>query len=169
MTANTPFAHASLMLFLLWSGTLAGFFFAFTNPTMIGFADASQSTYVDAMQHINRAVQNPYFASLFFGMIPIALITMAVSRLDPIVCLAAILVIGGFVITVTGNVPMNAEMDSWSPTDLPPAADIDAFRQRWQQLNTLRCGVYGVATALGLFALSPFYVMRGLIQIGRPK
>ena len=161
LSANTT--AFALIALVLWAGLLAGFFFAWTNPAMMGFADTSPAAYVEAMQHINRAVQNPVFFVLFFGSIPVALIAVAMTRADPVVTIAALLCLAGFLITVMGNVPMNEAMDGWRLTDLPPDPEIEAFRARWQMLNTTRAVLLSMALVLSVYALSPLHQLNGLL------
>lgn len=150
-------AHISILAFTFWAGLLSGFFFAWTNPAMMGFAHTSPAVYVEAMQHINRAVMNPYFAVLFFGMVPIALATVLLNGFNPVITGAAALCLLSIVVTMVGNVPMNQTMDNWDLSNLHSASEIDAFRARWQMLNTLRTVLCSAGFGLGLIALSPIY------------
>jgi uncharacterized membrane protein len=145
-------ANLSLLAFALWAGLLSGFFFAWTNPAMMGFTHTSPAVYVEAMQHINRAVTNPYFAALFFGMVPVALAVVLFNGFNPLITLAAALCLLGIVVTIVGNVPMNQTMDNWDLTNLPPVQDIEAFRDRWQMLNTLRSLLCSLGFGLGLIS-----------------
>lgn len=146
-----------LLAFTLWAGLLAGFFFAWTNPAMMGFAHTSPAVYVDAMQQINRAVMNPFFAVLFFGMVPLALAVVLFHGFDPLITGAAALCLLGVIVTMVGNVPMNQTMDGWDLSSLPAAEHIEAFRARWQMLNTIRAVLCTLGFTLGLVALSPLY------------
>ncbi len=159
----------ALMFFILWAGHLAGFFFAWTNPAMMGMAQASPAAYVETMQEINRAVQNPLFFMLFFGMIPVALAAVAFTRIDPLVTLAACLCIGGFLVTVIGNVPMNETMDRWDVAFLPSDTEIEAFRARWEMLNTTRAVLLTLAVGLAVTALSPLYELKSLLPERGPS
>ncbi|MDO5606689.1 MAG: DUF1772 domain-containing protein [Paracoccus sp. (in: a-proteobacteria)] len=135
-------------LFATMSGLMAGFFFAWTNPAMMGFAHTAPEVYVAAMQQINRIVQNATFGALFFGILPVA--ALAAWRAGwawPVVA-AAGLALTAFAVTMIFNVPMNRAMDGWDLAALPPATEIEAFRIRWQRLNTLRAVASSLGTAL---------------------
>ncbi|MEL7215815.1 MAG: anthrone oxygenase family protein [Pseudomonadota bacterium] len=149
---------ATLLTCLLFAciGLMGGFFFAWTNPAMMGFARTSPATYVAAMQSINAAVQNPVFFVLFFGTVPLGLLVAAASGFAPAVVFAALCYGFAVAITIFGNVPMNSEMAEWTLDALPPAREIEAFRLRWMHLNTARC----VACCAGLMALS-LHLSRG--------
>lgn len=163
LSSNT--SALALVVFILWSGHLAGFFFAWTNPAMMGMAQASPAAYVETMQEINRAVQNPVFFLLFFGMIPVALAAVAFTRADPLVTLAACLCLAGFLVTVIGNVPMNEAMDRWDLAALPSDTEVEAFHARWELLNTSRALLFTVALGLAVTALSPLYELKGLLPV----
>lgn len=140
---------ALFALFIVMMGLLAGFFFAWSNPAMMGFARTTPATYVEAMQQINLRVRNPWFGALFFGVLPVAALALWRSR-APLMAVAAACALAGFAITVLGNVPMNDAMAGWSLDALPPADQIAAFRARWDALNLTRMAIVtaGMVAAL---------------------
>jgi hypothetical protein len=48
-------------------GLLAGFFYSYACSVMPGLHGAADRTVVDAMQHINRSIENPVFFATFLG------------------------------------------------------------------------------------------------------
>jgi len=150
----TRLKTAIVALYTLFAGTLGGFFFAFTNPTMMGFANTDPHTYVDAMNQINFAVRNPIFFTLFFLTPALGILAALVTRLNPWLIAAALGSGVSFYLTASQHVPMNHLMEAWVPGSYPPAAEIIQFREDWTFYNTLRTCLSIAATASALIYLS---------------
>ena len=56
-----------LALTALFTGLIAGLFFAYSFSVVPGLGRLSDEAYLRAMQSINRAIQNPFFFTPFFA------------------------------------------------------------------------------------------------------
>ena len=156
-----PLAFLSLLL----SGAIFGFFYAWICSTMWGLDAADPRVAIAAMQAMNASVRNAVFAPAFFGT-PIALLLTAIlarAAQHPRAALlfglaAAIYLLGGLILTMSVNVPMN---DSLARIELPEsreeaAAIWVAYSPRWQLFNILRTLASGATlmlTGAGLMQL----------------
>lgn len=155
---------------LLWTGVMAGFFFAFSSAVMPGLDDSDPLAAMEAMQAINDAVINAVFAIAFFGAPLICLVTMVrslrrgglASWLVVVGC--AIYLVGVFGVTVGFNVPLNEELArrNLAQADAAPAmVDYIATWSTWNDVRTLS----GLA-AFALLALSQFFENGGEVSRG---
>lgn len=142
----------SIAAFVFTTALLAGFFFSFTNPTMMAFAKVTPETYVIAMQEINRAVRNGVFLALFAGS-PLLGIAASIITRNNWVILGALFAISSIFLTQMENVPMNRLMETWAIDNLPPASEIETLRSDWQWFNTIRTCTSAIGAGLGLIAL----------------
>lgn len=133
-------------------GLMTGFFFAFSNPTMMGFAAIDGATYVAGMQAINIAVRNTAFFIAFAAPLPLALVAALVSR-QRLAWLAAAACYGGAIaVTASVNIPINEDMALWDPAALP--AEWQDLRDRWTAANHLRGVLTGIGFLAALWALA---------------
>lgn len=134
------------ILAVLNLGLMAGFFFAFANPTMPGLARTDGPVFVAAMQSINLAVRNLPFFIAFAG--PAVLAALAVLAARPRwPWLMALLCYGGAIlVTARLNIPINEAIALWDPA--APPADWAERRDAWMQANWLRFAL----TAAGFLA-----------------
>lgn len=146
--------RSTVALYAIFAGTLGGFFFAFTNPTMMGFANTDPHTYVDAMNQINFAVRNPTFFALFFATPLLGVIAAIITRFNPWLIAAALGSIAAFYLTSSQNVPMNHLMETWVAGSYPPAAEIEQFRLDWMFYNTVRTVLTIASTAIAIAYLT---------------
>jgi hypothetical protein len=65
-------SSASIVLGLatLTTGLMAGVYYAYACSVMLGLARTSDRTFIDVMQQINVAIQNPVFFAAFSGRSP---------------------------------------------------------------------------------------------------
>lgn len=98
---------------------MTGLFYAFfcsVNPGLVRLPDQA---YLAAMQSINRAILNPFFALIFIGA-PLFLVIITVMQYGhPLTTrfwflLAATLIYlsGSLAVTIFGNLPLNAQLES---------------------------------------------------------
>ena len=106
------------------------------------------------MQAINVVVLNRSFLGLFMGTAAVSLLAavLAVSQWQPasspwFLAGAACYLVGTFLVTGLGNVPLNKQLAVLSPADPASAADWSHYLDRWTRLNTLRT-IGAVAAAL---------------------
>lgn len=144
------------LLSLLFSGAIFGFFYAWTCSTMWGLDAADPRVAIAAMQAMNASVRNAVFAPAFFGT-PLVLALTAVaawgsSRHAGALFLAAALIytLGGLVLTLAVNVPMNEALGAVEvPQDRDAAARAWAdYSPRWQLWNQVRTVASGVTLLL---------------------
>jgi len=149
---------------LLGSALVGGIFFAFSSFIMKALAGVPSSEGIGVMQSINVVVLNPSFLGAFMGT---AVVSLGAGGLAfagwgrpfaPFFLGGAILyVVGTFLVTVVGNVPLNDQLAAVSATD-PVARDVwEHYLSRWTMWNHVR-------TAAGMVAALLFTL--GLMQNG---
>ena len=148
------------LLAVLFSGAIFGFFFAWVSSTMWGLDAADPRVAIAAMQAMNASVRNAVFAPAFFGT-PLVLLIAAVvnrrsSRAAALAFAAGALVylLGGLVLTLAVNVPMNEALAQLAvPVERGQAAAIWAdYSPRWQVWNQIRTVASGVTLLLAAWA-----------------
>jgi uncharacterized membrane protein len=137
----------SLIVATIATGLLTGVWYAWAVSVMPGLARTDDRTYIDALQGMNRAIQNGWFFLTFMGsllFIAAALLfqfTGDGSRkavLWIVIGLVAHIVV--LVITFAGNIPINNALDTAGPIDqMTNAAELRArFEGTWVGLNIAR-------------------------------
>ncbi len=155
--------HFSAVLF---SGLLAGLFFAYSCSVNPGLGQLPDSAYLQAMQNINRVILNPAFFTCFLGsVLLLALVSLQLWRQPaPSLVLgcsiAALLVnvIGVTGITMLGNVPLNEMLDKVDLAAATPEQLAEyrrMFEQPWNSFHFWRT----VASVLsfGLITASVYF------------
>ena len=142
---------------VLFAGAIFGFFYAWVCSTMWGLDDADPRVAIAAMQAMNASVRNAVFFPTFF-LTPVVLGLAAAlawrerRRASGRLLLAAALVylLGGLILTMTVNVPMNETLaDVAVPSDLDEARRIwSDYSGRWQLFNQIRTVASGVSLGL---------------------
>ncbi len=131
---------------ILLTGLSAGFFFAWSISVILGTAKLADSTYLEAMQSINREILNPVFFLVFFGsllMLCIYTFFQYDYKSHFLLVLAATLVyiIGTVVVTGLGNVPLNNELEALNLHELSNL-ELKNFRSyyesNWNQYHNIR-------------------------------
>ena len=74
-----PTLNLFLLMSLILTGGIFGFFFAWICSTMWGLDNADPRTAIAAMQAMNASVRNMVFAPFFFGTAPILALTGAIA------------------------------------------------------------------------------------------
>lgn len=145
---------------LLGSALVAGIFFAFSSFIMRALANLPSSEGIAAMQSINVVVLNPSFLGTFIGT---ALTSILVAVLAVVgwgtpaahwyLAGALLYVLGTFLVTARGNVPLNNQLAAVSALDPGAVRTWEHYLDRWTTLNTIRTGAAAAASlllALGL-------------------
>jgi Predicted integral membrane protein len=142
-----------LTLFL--TALITGLFYSWTVSAGPGLHRLNDASYLQSMQHVNRAILNPAFFASFMGtviMLPVC--TFVVYRQGSTVAfwltLAAALlyIIGTFGVTVVRNVPLNNMLDQF---EIPGAGaeELRSLRMKfeapWNRWNVVRT-VAGMAS-----------------------
>lgn len=149
-----------LLAATILSGLSAGFYYAWQVSVIPGHRHVSNATFLEGMQSINRAIQNPAFALVFFGTLLALLWANYQSFIDTAAfrfSLAATLVyvFGVLGITMLGNVPLNTMLDQVNLNSLN-ADQAQALRQRfevpWNRYHLWRTGMAILSFVLILMA-----------------
>jgi uncharacterized membrane protein len=140
-------AYVAAAITLLLTGTMAGFFFAYSSSVMLGLDAAGAGHAIPAMQAINLTVRNPVFFVAFFGTPAAALVSAVVFLVARRPMAAALFLIAGLVYflgallpTALVNVPMNEALAIAAvPADPRAALKLwSDFSVPWTWWNTLR-------------------------------
>ncbi|MEX0330605.1 MAG: DUF1772 domain-containing protein [Puniceicoccaceae bacterium] len=146
-----------VLLALLGSGLMAGVLYAFSGSVMAALGSIPSAEGIRAMQAINKTILNPLFLGSFIGTAVVSAVLVVFSLLGhlgdsaPWVMAASLLyVVGTFIVTAAGNVPMNDKLDTMDPETRDAYWRI--YLRRWTRLNHFRtlCAI----TACALFAIS---------------
>jgi uncharacterized membrane protein len=136
----------SLLLALVATGLLAGFFYAYASSVNQGLGDLDDAGYIAAMQSINDAIPNGVFILSFLGAPALLLLATALharprSPRLPALTLATVLVLGGgLLVTFVANVPLNddlAAVDPGAPASALAEARAD-YEDPWNAWNAVR-------------------------------
>jgi uncharacterized membrane protein len=154
-------ADGLLILTLMFSGAMFGFFFAWTSSTLWGLDNAPPDVAITAMQAMNSAVRNPVFGLAFFGTPSLMVLTIAVLFLQGarpaalFMLLASLIYLGGVLIVTVGvNVPMNEALAALVPGAGGSAAhQWEDYSEPWQHANLVRTCASGGALFLAAMAL----------------
>lgn len=161
----TLLLFSAAALSVLSSGAIFGFFYAWICSTMWGLDMADPAVAIAAMQAMNASVRNAVFAPAFFGTPVVLLATAFLARRAR--CRAAawafaaagvVYLIGGLVLTVTVNVPMNEALaEIRLPLEPGQAAaiwsDYSAPWQTWNLMRTCASGLSLLLAGYGVFRL----------------
>lgn len=159
------FRAATLVAATLAMGLIAGLLYSYACSVMLGLSRVDDRTFVNAMQRINVAILNGWFALSFVGAAVFTALA-AVLHLGedgrdalPWIGAAFVLYAAVLAITFTVNVPLNNELDAAgapdSITDL--GAVRERFEARWVRWNIARA----VAATAALGCLSWALVLHG--------
>jgi len=141
---------------LLGCALIGGIFFAFSSFIMKSLARLPSSGAVAAMQSINIVVLNRSFLGFFVGTAAISLLFVVFSLWGTtatpwFLSGGALYLVGTFVVTIAGNVPLNNRLAAVSPEDPNLTPVWDYYLKRWTFFNTLRT-IAAISAAL-LFTL----------------
>ncbi|MFW2440589.1 MAG: DUF1772 domain-containing protein [Arenicellales bacterium] len=149
---------------LLGSALIGGIFFAFSNFVMKALARVPSPGGIAAMQSINVVVINPSFLGAFMGTAVLSLVVLGLALVQwghPSAMFflggAVFYIVGTFLVTLFGNVPLNDQLAAVSATDAATLDLWEHYLDRWTVWNHVRT-VAALVAAL-LFTL-------GLMQNG---
>ncbi len=148
--------HVGLWGAALGTGTMAGVYFTFSSFVMQSLDRLPNGQGISAMQSINLKILSSPFMPLFFGtsLLSLALGVWAVSRWGQpgaasVLVGAVVYLLGMFVCTAAGNVPLNEMLDGVAPEQVDAAQHWGRYLTQWTRLNHLR--TVASAVAAGLF------------------
>ena len=145
---------------LLWfcaigSGIMGGVYFAFSFFITASFARIEQSEGIAAMQSINRVIVRSLFFPLFFGttLASAALAVLALMQWEApgsaiMFAGGLIYVVGMFVCTAAGNVPLNNALDAVDPQSDAAVPVWENYLEKWTRLNHVRTAACVIASIL---------------------
>jgi uncharacterized membrane protein len=132
----------------VFSGLMAGLFYAWSISVTPGLARINDLSYLQAFQSMNRAIINPVFFVVFFGLVILLPMLSYFSYQNSTsyqfwyVILATILYFVGIMgVTIGGNVPLNNALEALQIESMTPE-QMDEFRKgfesKWNRLNHIR-------------------------------
>ncbi|MEU4833069.1 anthrone oxygenase family protein [Streptosporangium sp. NPDC023615] len=146
----TPFRSVALIAATITVGLVAGLLYAYACSVMPGLARTDDRTFVGAMQRINVAILNGWFAVCFAGALPLVALAAGLHLgrdgrpVLPWIVAALVLYAVVLVITFRVNVPLNNALNAAG--DPGGAADLAAVRERfegvwvrWNIARTVAC------------------------------
>lgn len=143
---------AMVVTALLGSALIGGVFFAFSSFVMKALARIPSAEGIAAMQSINVVVLNPSFLGAFMGTAAISLVVAVLAFNDFGTASAGffwagslLYLVGTFLVTVLGNVPLNNQLEKVSATS-PDSTELwNHYLNRWTMLNTVRTAAAVIA------------------------
>lgn len=142
------------------SAIVGGIFFAFSNFIMKALARLSSAEGIAAMQSINVTVLNKWFLGVFTGTAVVSLLlagyAIANWSTPPAPWMfggSVAYVIGCWVLTIAGNVPLNNKLADTSPQSIESTTAWQHYLTRWTSLNSQRALGSVVAALLFIIAL----------------
>ncbi len=140
----------TLVDLLLWFtmlsvGIMAGVYFTFSAFVMRSLDVIGRPAGMLAMQSINRVIVRSPFLPLFFGSTLAAAVLAVMALLDMappgamwLLAGSATYVIGMFVVTIAGNVPLNNALDAADAASAEGEAMWQRYMSRWVAWNHVR-------------------------------
>ncbi len=127
-------------------GLLAGLFYGYACSVMPGLGRADDRTLVDAMQQIDKAIENPVFFATFLGAPVLVVWALLIERRsgsrEVLRWIAAALVLYaiGFIVTFAFNIPLNNDLENaGDPARIADLARVrDDFAGPWVAWNIVR-------------------------------
>ncbi len=139
----------------LGSAVVAGVLFAFSSFIMKALARLPSAGGVAAMQSINVVVLNPSFLGVFMGTAVVSLGAGGLALAGwgrpsaPFFLGGALFyLVGTFLVTARGNVPLNDQLAAVSTTDDDAGAVWERYLGRWTMWNHVRTAAAMVAALL---------------------
>ncbi len=148
------------------TGLMSGLWYGWTVSVIPGTRRVADTSYVETMQHINRAIINPAFIIPFMGLpIVIGLAAFLQFRAGDarrgwlLTSAAVTYVVGVLGVTVGGNVPLNDALDAFDLTASNDQAIGDrrhTYETPWNRWHYLRTAAnvvaFGLASAAAVVA-----------------
>ena len=151
----------TLIAATLLTGLSAGLCFTWSNAVTPGIGRLDDLSYLQAFQHMNRAIINPLFLLIFFGPLFLSPLAAILHRAQPghilwMLALASALYFGGLVlVTIFGNVPLNEVLDKTNLSNISTeGAKVlrKRFESRWNTFHLIRTISSSIAFLLMLLS-----------------
>ncbi|WP_051272254.1 DUF1772 domain-containing protein [Shimazuella kribbensis] len=147
------------ILSIVTTGLVAGTFFAFSISINPAFKQLSDAQYIQAMQAINKVIQNPAFFFAFMGAViftPIAAYMQKNKEASILLFIAfGVYLIGVFGITSFMNVPLNNTLDKFvisSATPLEISQTRTNYAEPWNLWHNIRTTATIIAFVITIMA-----------------
>jgi len=141
--------NSIVMLFTaLFIGVMSGVFFTWSNAVKPGIGKLTDIRYLESLQAMNKAILNPIFYGVFLAaviLIPVAIFINYNSQPTYIIKLLvvafSIYLIGVFIVTLLGNIPLNNILEN---TNLTTITNLEAqklrklIEKKWNIYNHIR-------------------------------
>ena len=157
----TLLTTTTIVIAALGCALVGGIFFAFSNFVMTALARLPASRGIEAMQSINVAVLNKWFLGVFTGtaLVSILLSGYAVVHWNTpaapwLLGAAVAYVVGSWLMTIVGNVPLNNKLAGIAPDDSESPDVWLHYVKRWTLLNSQRALGSMLAALLFIIALA---------------
>lgn len=146
---------------LLGSALIGGVFFAFSSFVMKALARVPSPEGIAAMQSINVVVINPAFLGAFMGttLLSLAMVALSLANVDHPTAIfflggAGFYLVGTFLVTILGNVPLNNRLAAVSAKDSDDAFKLwTHYLKRWTMWNHIRTAAAMVAALLYILGM----------------
>ena len=140
---------------------IGGIFLAFSDFIMRSFDLVKSQAGIETMQVLNVEIMRSVFMVLFMGLAILSLVIIIYAAVNlggtaRLLLIGAGLsyIVGVFVVTAAGNVPLNNQLAALSPaTSQALGFWKEAYMTRWVALNSLRTAACFLASGLTLAAL----------------
>lgn len=153
----------SLLWFSVVSvGLMAGVYFTFSAFVMRALDTIEAPAGMLAMQSINRVIVKSSFLPLFFGSTLACAVLSVLAGLDLAAPGAIWMLLGGagyvigmFVVTVAGNVPLNDRLEATAADGADGPAMWSTYMEKWiiwNHVRTLACTASTILLVLALIA-----------------
>ena len=155
-------ANIVLLITTTSTGLIAGLLYSYSCSVNLGLGRLPDTEYINAMQSINRAIQNPLFFSSFMGTLILLPISAYMHYGQPssnrfllLLIATVIYVTAVFGVTMFGNVPLNNALDA---VNIKLASLEEIAKQRakfeipWNRLHGVRTIASLVAFVLAVYA-----------------
>lgn len=150
--------NLSLLLATLTTTLTTGVFVAFCVTVNTALGRLPDAVYLEVMQHINVDIVNPAFIFIFAGGPLFLGLTVLVHSRKPLsprfllICAAALIyILGSFVVTVFGNIPLNDKLAVFSihEASVPAIKTMrQGFEGPWNSWHMVRTAAGVIAAVL---------------------
>lgn len=134
-----------LIITAILTALMAGFFFSYSISVSLGLGKMSNEEFLNAMQNINREVQNLIFFICFFGSLILLFIACFLHYNQHtfifLVIATLFYLIGVFGVTIFANIPLNNQLELFdisNSTEINVKQMRDAFEKPWNFWNNIR-------------------------------
>ncbi len=155
------FEHTLVIASLLGAAIIGGGLFVFSSFIMKSLSQLPAAQGIAAMQSINVVVINVSFIGTFMGTaaLSVAILFVSFGEAGSVAGMlanvgAVLYLVGTFLVTVRGNVPLNNKLADAAADDPSSVALWEDYLVRWTRLNTLRTAASLAAVVCFAVALS---------------